>query len=64
MKLRIKTPHTGAQRNKRVRVLLRDGGVICDRFVDRCDKYVFLKDFGRLHKREIRSLSTAETKHK
>lgn len=57
-----KTPHTGTHPGKRVYVKLIDGTVIIDRFVERNDKYVFLKEYGRLLKSEIKSFSDFKQK--
>lgn len=53
----MKMPHTGAPRGKWVRVKLKDGTVIIDRFHDRTDKYVFLKKHGRIAKSTIQAFS-------
>ncbi|MDR5777587.1 MULTISPECIES: hypothetical protein [unclassified Caballeronia] len=38
----MKTPHTCCARGTRVRVVLRNGDVIVDRFVERTGKFVVL----------------------
>ena len=55
-------PHTGSHKGKRVRVVLRDGTVIYDRFIERTDKYVFLKGAGRIPKADFRAMS--DCRHK
>ena len=55
-------PHTGSYRGKRVRVVLRDGTVIYDRFIERTDKYVFLEKSGRIPKAMFRAMS--DCRHK
>jgi hypothetical protein len=38
----MKTPHTSCARGTRVRVVLRSGDVIIDRFVERTGKFIVL----------------------
>lgn len=38
----MKTPHTSCMRGTRVRVVLRSGDVIIDRFVERTGKFIVL----------------------
>lgn len=56
-----KTPHTACRRGKRVRVILRDGTRIRDVFKDRTDKFVFLRDVGKVPRVEIRSFQIDRT---
>jgi len=49
--------HTGCPRGKRVRVKLRSGETIVDRFHERTDRDVFLERRGRIPKRKIRSFT-------
>lgn len=51
----MRTPHTQTHRGKAVRVVLRDGAVIVDKFVYRTHKFVFLKASGRIEKGDIKS---------
>lgn len=51
----MKTPHTACHRGKRVRVRLRDGTAIDDRFLDRTDRWVVLERAGRVPKGEIKA---------
>lgn len=51
----MRTPHTGTNRGKKVRVVLRDGTKIDDKFVDRTNKWVVLEKTGRVMKSDIRS---------
>lgn len=53
----MKMPHTGSYRGKRVRVVLRDGTILYDRFIERTDKYVFLEKAGRIPKAKFRAMS-------
>lgn len=51
----MKLPHTATYRGKRVRVVLKDGTKIDDRFEDRTDKWVVLREIGRVMKRDIKA---------
>ncbi len=51
----MRIPHTATHRGKRVKVVLRDGTEIIDRFIDRTDKWVVLKENGRVNKSDIRA---------
>jgi len=53
----MRTPHTATQRGKRVKVKLRDGTIILDRFIDRTKNAIILKDYGKLLKKNIKSFS-------
>lgn len=48
-------PHTACGRGKRVKIILRDGTELVDRFLDRTDRWVLLKERGRVDKRDIRA---------
>jgi hypothetical protein len=48
------TPHTSCRKGLRVRVVLRDGTVIVDRFVERTGQYVVLENH-RLRGRAIKT---------
>lgn len=50
----MKAPHTTFYRGKRVRIVLRNGQVIIDRFVERTGHYVVFEN-NRLRGRDIRS---------
>ena len=50
-------PHTATFRGKRVLVILRDGTRIIDRFLDRTDRKVLLKDYGWIPKSKLRALA-------
>jgi len=52
----MRTPHTSCSKGKRVRLVLRDGTEIKDKFIERTDKYVFL-EYGKYAKRSIKSFS-------
>jgi hypothetical protein len=51
----MRIPHTATHRGKRVKIVLRDGTEIVDRFIDRTDKWVVLKENGRVNKSDIRA---------
>lgn len=48
-----KRPHTSCRRGKRVRVKLYDGTVIIDHFVDDTDRWIVLRERGKVMKRDI-----------
>lgn len=52
----VKCPHTSCPRGKRVRVVLRDGTIIDDRFLERTAKFVVF-DSHRFRVGEIKSLT-------
>ena len=52
----MKTPHTSAPRGKRIRVVLRNGDVISDRFVERTGKFIVPEGM-KLRGSDIKSLS-------
>lgn len=52
----MKTPHTSCMRGTRVRVVLRDGSVIIDRFVERTGKFIVLAGH-RLRGGEVKAFS-------
>ncbi|WP_430230516.1 hypothetical protein [Paraburkholderia tropica] len=58
----MKTPHTSAQRGTRVRVVLRDGSVIVDHFVERTGKFIVLRG-SRLRGGEVKAFSIYRGTH-
>ena len=60
----MRTPHTQTHRGKTVRVVLRDGTVIVDKFERRTDKFVFLQEVGRLAKGDIKSFTIFKPRNK
>jgi hypothetical protein len=52
----MKTPHTSCPRGTRVRIVLRNGDVIIDRFVERTGKFIVLAGH-RLRGGELKSFS-------
>lgn len=51
----MRTPHTSCYRGKRVVVTMRDGVRIRDIFEYRTDKFVILREHGRIAKQRIRA---------
>lgn len=49
--------HSSCRRGKRVRVVLKDGTVIIDKFVDSTDRYVLLEQHGRVRKAAMKSFT-------
>ena len=54
---RKKTPHSATYRGRRVFIKLMDGTSFIDRFQDRTDKFIVLKEHGRIYKRDLKSFS-------
>jgi len=52
----MKSPHTNCPRGCRVRIVLRTGEIVVDRFVERTGKFVVLRE-RRLRGAEIKSFS-------
>lgn len=53
-------PHTACYRGKLVRIGLKDGTVIFDRFHDRTKTHVFLKSGRKIHKADIKSFGIVQ----
>ncbi len=53
----MRIPHTPTHRGKRVRVVLKNGQVLVDRFQGRTDRWVELQSNGRIEKRWIQSFT-------
>lgn len=51
----MKMPHTRCCRNKRVRVRLRDGTIIDDRFHERAARWIVLVHHGKIMKNQIKA---------
>lgn len=49
--------HTGCHRGKKVRVKLRDGRIIIDKFYERTKNAIILKDAGKIRKDQLLSFS-------
>ncbi len=49
--------HTACRRGKRVRIILRDGTALVDQFMERSDKAIYLKNTGKISKKDMRSFS-------
>lgn len=58
----MKTPHTAAHAGKRVRLKLKSGERIDDRFVTRTDHWVVLENYGRIMKRDIKAFFVLKEK--
>lgn len=52
-----KMPHSATFRGKRVYIKLMDGTTFIDRFLDRTDRFIVLKDHGRIMKRDLKAFS-------
>jgi hypothetical protein len=52
--------HTGCRRGTRVLVKFRDGREIQDIFQERTDKFIFLKEYGRVAKIEVRAFTAVK----
>lgn len=48
-------PHTGTYRGKAVKIITKKGEVIIDKFHERNDRNVFLKDYGKIAKSDIKT---------
>lgn len=63
MKVRApKACHTHFTMGKRLRVVMRDGNVIEDHFIERTSRHVVLRSSGRILVADIRSMSIARGK--
>lgn len=51
----MRIPHTSCHRGKRVKVVLKNGTEVIGRFENRTDKWIVLKDVGRINKADIRA---------
>ncbi len=51
----MRTPHTACRKGKRVQIILRDGRRIIDHFEGRTDRWVILREIGRVMKADIRA---------
>lgn len=54
--------HTSTYKGKRVRVVLKDGTVIVDRFIDKKARYIILEEYGKVIKRDMRSFGIFKDK--
>jgi hypothetical protein len=57
-----KTPHTSVRKGKRVRIVLRDGEEIIDKFDNGTDRFVFLEGGRKIEKVTIRSFGIYRAK--
>lgn len=56
----MKKPHTTAYPGKRVRVKLHDGTVLFDKFVDSNDRWIILRERGKVLVKDIDSFGLAK----
>jgi len=54
--------HTGCRRGTKVLLKLRDGSEVADIFHERTDKFIFLKERGKIHKNKVRSFQALGTR--
>lgn len=59
---RILSPHTSVRKGKRVRIVLRDGTEIIEKFEESTDRYVFLQNGQKIAKADIRSFGIFRSK--
>lgn len=57
-----KCPHTSCRKGTTVRIVLRTGEVIIDKFIDRTGKFVILEKYGRIKPSEIKSFGIRKLK--
>lgn len=53
----MRLSHTSTHKGKRVRVKLRSGEVIVDKFVERTDIAIHLQDTGWINKKDLQKFS-------
>ena len=53
----MRTPHTATHRGKHVKILLRSGKILIDRFLERKSTFIYLEKHGRIRRCDIRSLA-------
>lgn len=56
-----KKPHTATYRGKRVYIKLVDGTTFFDRFMDRTDRWVVLKEHGKILMSDIKAFSNCRS---
>jgi hypothetical protein len=52
----MKTPHTGVWKGKRIKVVMKDGEVFIDRFLERKSRWVFFNNH-KVERGKIKSFS-------
>lgn len=60
----MKTPHTSCRKGTTVRIKLRTGEIIIDKFLDRTGKFIILENYGRLKPSAISTFSINKLKEK
>jgi hypothetical protein len=58
----MKTAHSHFQRGATVRVVLRDGSVFVDKFVERTGKFLVFRERGRMRLTEIKTVGYRQLK--
>jgi len=53
----VKTPHTHFERGTQLRVILRKGEWLYDRYEDHGSGYMILRKYGKLHLRFVRAVT-------
>ena len=53
----MRTPHTATHRGKQVKILLRNGEILIDKFVERKSTFIYLEKYGCIRRCDIRSLA-------
>ena len=59
----MKAPHTSAPRGKRLRIVMRDGTIIVDHFIERTGQFV-VTEHHRLRGRDIKSFTIQRGNHR
>ncbi len=60
----VRIPHTACYRGKKVKVILRDGTEIVDYFMDRTDRWIVLRETGRIMKSDLRAFIILKAENK
>lgn len=55
-------PHTNYPKGKRVRIVLRDGSVIIDKYIEKTGKFIITENH-RLRGRDIKAMSDYKERH-
>ena len=48
-------PHTSTNKGKRVKIVMRDGSSIIDKFIERKKDSIILKESGKIYKKDIKA---------
>jgi len=60
----MRQPHTSCRRGTTVRIVLRTGEIIEDKFLERTGKFIILEKYGRLKPADIRTFGIRKLKEK